>query len=250
VNLEPCCIFGNTPPCTDLIVGERIPKVVIAMQDPHPAVNGRGVQRLVSAGVEVVSGVLHESAARMNRRFTTFHQQKRPYVILKWAQSADGLIGKQGERVKISHALTDRLVHKWRSQEAAVMVGSETVRVDNPLLTARLFPGKNPLRVIASGNALPDHLEVFNADAETLVLQQQDPRDILQALHDRKVLSVLVEGGAKLLNSFISANLWDEARVIVSPVPLGNGIPAPRITGMSTSAEVVGPDKVILFVNG
>lgn len=250
VNLEPCCTHGNTPPCTDLIIEHQIPRVVISMQDANASVNGKGATQLRQAGVDVVEGCMEESARWLNRRFTTYHKEQRPYVILKWAQSSDGFIGQTKKRMKISNSMTDRLVHKWRSEEDAVLVGSKTARIDNPRLTARLWPGSNPLRVVADRSGdLPADLEVFDSTAPTLVTSAKTVRELLNELFRRQVLSVLVEGGAKLLNSFLEANLWDEARVIISDQPLREGVAAPHLPGVPKSRRTIGTDEILLIVN-
>lgn len=251
VNLEPCCTHGKTPPCTDMILTERIPRVVVAMTDPNPNVNGRGLAQLSEAGVEVIANVLEAEARWLNRRFETFQTQQRPYVILKWAQSADGFIGKEGQRVKISSTLSDRLVHKWRSEEDAILVGKRTAQVDNPQLTVRHWTGRNPKRVVLDReNNLSRELHLFDNSAETIVLSQADgPADILVQLYPLGVMSLMVEGGAQVLASFIEANLWDEARVIISSGTLNEGIKAPVLTKAVRHSQALDSDRILLFTN-
>lgn len=249
VNLEPCSHFGKTPPCADLILEKRIPRVVVCNTDPFPEVAGRGIQKLRNAGVEVTVGVLEKDGEFLNRRFFTFHRKKRPYVILKWAQSADGLLDGNGAVPhKITEALSDQTVHQWRTQEAAILVGYRTALKDNPQLTARLFPGKNPLRIVLDPRlTLPTHLHLFSDGDPTLVFNTEkesdegqlrfrkithtQPEAILHRLYGENISSLIVEGGAQTLRGFISAGLWDEARVLTGSVSIGEGLPAPTLTG-------------------
>jgi diaminohydroxyphosphoribosylaminopyrimidine deaminase / 5-amino-6-(5-phosphoribosylamino)uracil reductase len=248
VSLEPCVHFGKTPPCTNLILQHKIPKVVIGCSDSFAEVNGKGIQQLKSNGVEVVCGVLENECRALNKRFFTFHTKQRPYVILKWAQSKNGKIAAENNnRVFISNDFTNRLVHKWRTQEAAIFVGTNTALQDNPLLTARLWQGKNPIRILLDESLkVPTTNNLFNTDAQTIVFNAEKGTiennihyyqltsftlpEILNALHSSNIQSVLVEGGAKLLQSFIDANLWDEIRVIENTeLYIENGLHAPII---------------------
>lgn len=261
VSLEPCAHFGKTPPCADRLITEKVKRVVIACRDSYAEVDGKGLQKLQAAGVDVTLGVLEKEALHVNRRFFTYHQQQRPYIILKWAQSADGFIGKTGERTAISNALTNRLVHRWRSEEAAIMVGTTTVITDNPQLNNRYWPGPSPLRVVIDKQlSIPATHHLLNDGQPTLVfnsqLQKQQGKtewiqlqddakflpNLLQALHCRGVQSVLVEGGRQLLQSFIDAQLWDEARIITNiALLLGNGVSAPTLqhaTQMDAATQI------------
>lgn len=247
VNLEPCSHFGKTPPCADLILEQRIPRVVVCNTDPFPQVAGRGIRKLREAGVEVVTGVCEAEGEYLNRRFFTFHRQQRPFVVLKWAQSADGFLdGTDAQPAKITRPLTDQRVHQWRTQESAILVGYRTALKDNPRLTARLFPGKNPLRVVLDAElALPKTLHLFTDGEPTLALNVQKngheaavkyiqteadtPAQWLQALYTENISSVLVEGGARTLNRFIEAGLWNEARIITGSIHLGQGVAAPAL---------------------
>ena len=250
VSLEPCNHFGKTPPCTDLIIKYNIPNVVIACTDPFEKVNGTGIQKLKEAGVNIVTGILEKEALELNRRFFTFHQKKRPYIILKWAQSNDEKIANADHsRVKISNELTNRLVHKWRSEEAAIMVGTKTALQDDPSLTTRLWPGKDPVRVVIDKYLkLPATLNLFNKKNKTIILNtireetdgnnyyykvaEEDSMIVaaLNILYKQQLTSLMVEGGTKLIQSFIDANCWDEARVITNKrLLIENGIPAPTL---------------------
>jgi len=249
VSLEPCSHFGKTPPCTDLIINYRIPEAVVAMKDPFQEVNGTGIEKLKAAGVKVICGVLEKEAMELNKRFIHFYTEQRPYVILKWAQTADGFMGSgNGNRLLITNEMTDRLVHKWRSEEDAIMVGTNTALQDDPSLTTRLWSGRSPIRiVIDTGLRLPSNLKIFNAEAPTIIFNniregqegnlsfvQVDKEEellpqILKHLWVSKVQSLIVEGGAKLLSSFISSGLWNEARIITSAAKIGIGLKAPSL---------------------
>lgn len=249
VSLEPCAHFGKTPPCADLIIAQKIATVVIGCRDIYKEVAGKGIAKLIAAGVEVISGILEEEAKEINKRFFTFHQLARPYIILKWAQSNDHKIAKADfSSVMISGAITNRLVHKWRSEEAAILVGTNTALHDNPTLTTRLWPGNNPVRVVIDKNLqltsssnllLSDKATtiIFNykksEESDGIIYKKTDPAQamlpqVLQHLYLQNINSVLVEGGTKLLQSFIDAGLWDEATVITNEqLIIGDGIAAP-----------------------
>jgi diaminohydroxyphosphoribosylaminopyrimidine deaminase / 5-amino-6-(5-phosphoribosylamino)uracil reductase len=248
VSLEPCAHFGKTPPCADLIITNKIPKVVIGCKDSFDKVDGKGIAKLKAAGVEVVTGVLEQEALALNERFFTFHTKKRPFIILKWAQTADKKIAAYtGERLLISNALTNRLVHRWRSEEAAVLVGGNTALKDDPALTVRLVNGRNPVRLVIDRELqLPPALQLFNGSAATMVfnykkeelrqgvhycrLQKNEALlpQLLHYLYNHKLQSVIVEGGAAVLQLFINAGLWDEARIITNTaLVIGEGLAAP-----------------------
>ncbi len=248
VSLEPCAHFGKTPPCADLIIRHRIPKVVVGCRDPFKEVNGKGIERLRAAGIEVITPVLEAACREINKRFFCFHTLERPYIILKWAQTANGFIGNTGnERLFISNAQTNILVHKWRSEEAAVLVGTNTALIDNPSLTNRLWTGRHPLRVVLDRKLrLPMQLQLFDNQLPTLVLNEVKashsenlsfsllgheatmPKKIAAALYRSNIQSVLVEGGAQLLQSFIDEGCYDEIRVITNTgLMVQNGIKAP-----------------------
>jgi diaminohydroxyphosphoribosylaminopyrimidine deaminase/5-amino-6-(5-phosphoribosylamino)uracil reductase len=248
VCLEPCSHFGKTPPCSDLIIQQKIKKVVIGCSDIFEKVNGSGIERLRKAGVEVITGVLEKESKELNKRFFTFHEKKRPYVILKWAQSVNAKIGSERERVLISNKYSNRLVHKWRSEEAAILVGKNTALTDDPALTTRLWKGKNPVRIVIDPNLdLPSSLKIFNDDGRTFVFnllknsssdniehirlnKKKFLEEMLSSLFEKDIQSVFVEGGAKTLQTFIDHNVWDEARVITNrEMIIGKGIQAPEM---------------------
>jgi len=258
VSLEPCAHFGKTPPCAEMIIAHGIKKVVIGCQDIFSEVNGAGIAKLREQGIEVVTDILKKEALQLNKRFFTFHQMKRPYVILKWAQTNNHKIaGTFGARVKITNAFSNQMVHKWRSEEAAIMVGRNTALLDDPQLTTRLWEGKNPTRVIVDRQlALPVELNVFDVAAPTIVynvLRQQTKENItyhklqdndrllqqvLNDLYNRGINSVMVEGGALLLNAFIGTDLWDEARVFTNTSMQIDGVAAPDGLQMNPTKNV------------
>lgn len=268
VNLEPCSHYGKTPPCADLIIQSGIKKVVTGCRDPNEEVNGKGIRKLKENGVEVIENILENECRFMNRRFITFHKKKRPYIILKWAQSSDGFIAPLNTRSRkpfqISSKLSQTLVHRWRSEEQAIMVGTNTARNDNPQLNVRLWKGKNPVRIVIDKDLkLPASLNLFNGKQETLVFSEKKKNRkgrtefiqvsfgnnllnaIMENLFNRSIQSVIVEGGALLLQSFINRNLWDEARVFTSPLLLNNGVHAP-----SLSDEVCTPSPLVRGLGG
>lgn len=259
VSLEPCAHHGKTPPCADLIISQKIPKVVVGCVDTFSAVAGRGIQRMKEAGIEVITGVLEEACREVNRRFFTFHEKKRPYIILKWAQSADGYIAPpDGQPVKISNSYTDRLVHQWRTREMAIMVGTRTALKDDPKLTARLWPGKQPLRIVVDRTLqIPEHYQLHSADAPTIFVSERTfdfSQDIipqlLTRLHADNIQSVIVEGGAHLLQQFIAGGIWDEARVITGRHTLGGGLQAPVLHHASLQEELeVQGDLISLYTS-
>ena len=283
VSLEPCAHFGKQPPCADLIIRQRIPKVVVGCRDPFPEVNGKGIEKLTVAGVEVQLGVMGPECVELNKRFFTFHTRHRPYIVLKWAQSADGRIAAEkvedvlgkgvagGEsRTFISNEYSNRLVHKWRSEEAAILVGTRTAMMDDPALTTRLWRGPDPIRLVIDKELrLPSSLKVFDGKVRTVVFNmlrheegglveyyQLAPdssivHQIIVALTRLKIQSVLVEGGAKLLQSFIDEGYWDEARVITNTkLMLPGGLAAPEPGPAKLEAtDVLGGDTIQYFRN-
>lgn len=269
VSLEPCSHFGKTPPCTELIISNEIKKLIIGSTDPNPLVCGRGINHLRSVGIEVTEGILKEETDQLNKRFFTFHQKNRPYVILKWAETADRkLSAAEGQKLKISGKTIDMMVHKWRAEEDAIMVGRNTALLDNPQLTTRLWKGKNPLRIVTDPEAnLPDTLNLFDGEAPLVVLNKlKDEKrgevlykkiktsgvnEILYALKELNICSVIVEGGAALLNSFITAGLWDEARIIINKdLVAGNGIAAPeKPEGILEDAVKIGREEILFLKN-
>lgn len=252
VSLEPCSHYGKTPPCADLIIEKQIPRIVIGCRDPFAQVAGRGIQKLVDAGREVTVGVLEEECRHLIRRFVTFHTLHRPYVTLKWAESADGYIDvcrEDGKPVILSSPLTSMLVHKKRAEHAAILVGTNTARLDNPSLTVRQWYGRSPVRVVLDRKQtlLPD-LHLFDGSVPTLVFTDSArpplpkvefipvdyQRDILpqlmQTLYERNLQSLLVEGGRELLQSFINAGLWDEVFIEKCPQLLHSGVKSPEMS--------------------
>lgn len=236
VSLEPCAHFGKTPPCADLIIQQAIKQVVVGCRDPFPDVNGKGIEKLIVAGIDVSVGILENECMTLNKRFFTFHTQHRPYIILKWAETADRKIGNQGNnRLMITNGYTNTVVHKWRSEEAAVMAGTNTVMLDDPQLTNRLWTGAQPVRVVIDMNLrLPSSLHVFDKSVPTIVfnalkheeqnnlLFYQVTRDVslvhqvVNGLKQLHILSVMIEGGTRLLQSFLDEGMWDEARVLTN----------------------------------
>ncbi len=263
INLEPCVHYGRTPPCTDLILESGIPRVVIAMTDPNPKTCGKGIEKLQKHGVDVTTGVLEQEALWLNRRFVTFFTKHRPYIILKWAETKDGFIDVNRSKHKTSRPtwITNKygkaLVHKWRTEEDAFMVGTHTAIMDNPQLTAREWTGRNPLRVsIDYGDVFTDDMNILDNSADTLIFtgklkppQKSNVKyiriqnrfdnldEILGHLYKQNIQSLVVEGGTKLLHSFISKGLWDEARVFTGNHLFKDGVRAPEITGKSIYRE-------------
>lgn len=272
VSLEPCAHHGRTPPCADLLVARGVRHVVVAQEDPFPAVAGKGIAKLRESGVNVQVGEGEAEARWTNRRFLTSVERDRPYIVLKWARSSDGFLDRHPREARgvqrISAPATDVLVHRWRSEEQAILVGSRTVVNDDPRLTVRLVEGRHPFRVVIDrNNRAPAASRVFDDAAPTLVFTRVRRGDIgadqvllreaeellpqvLDELHRRGVRSLLVEGGAELLGHFLRSGAWDEARVITGAVAFGRGTPAP-VPGTSPVRQLVlSPDRIDLHVNG
>jgi diaminohydroxyphosphoribosylaminopyrimidine deaminase/5-amino-6-(5-phosphoribosylamino)uracil reductase len=251
VNLEPCSHYGKTPPCTELIIRKHIPRVVVACLDPYPEVAGRGILRLRKAGIEVATGIMQDEALALNRVFITSHTLKRPYIYLKWAQSADGFIDRIRTDASVppaalSSPLTLQQVHQKRSEVSAIMVGTRTALLDNPSLTVRHWSGASPVRVVLDRNlSIPPHYHLLDESVRTLVFtaltRENTPqteylptdfggdvlRQVLSRLYTLKLTSLLVEGGACLLNHFLREKLWDEIHVETAPIHLQEGVKAP-----------------------
>ena len=223
VNLEPCSHYGKTPPCVDLICEKQIPRVVVGQEDPFPEVSGQGIKKLCAAGIDVICGILEEECKELNKRFLTYTLRHRPYIILKWAQSSDGFMDQHRKEndgkapVKFSNAFTQMLVHKTRAEESAIMVGTRTLCLDKPALNVRYWKGNDPERITVDSQQS---------------LQQQ-----IQSLYERKIQSIMVEGGAKLLQSFLNENLWDEIQIEVASFPLKRGIAAPIPKGILQNVQ-------------
>lgn len=271
VSLEPCAHFGKTPPCADLIIKNKIPTVVVGCRDPFEQVDGKGIEKLKKTGIEVISQVLENECKELNKRFFTFHTKKRPYIILKWAQSKNQNIANADfTRVLISNAYTNRLVHKWRSEEAGILIGTNTALQDNPLLNTRNWTGPDPVRLIVDLNArLPSTLQVFDEKQKTIIFntfKQEEQGNllyykidkdvsvvssILKACYELQIQSIFVEGGTRLLQSFINEQLWDEARVIEnSELIIDNGLNAPVLSNhYLASSESVLTDVITSYKN-
>ena len=273
VSLEPCSHFGKTPPCADLIIQKGIRNVVIGTTDPNPKVAGSGIKKLEAAGCEVKSGVLEAECLQLNKRFFTFHTQQRPYIILKWAQSADGFIAPlekdEKKPVWITNKHSRQLVHKMRSNEQAILVGTKTVIDDNPSLTTRTWSGKSPVRIVIDKELkIPRSASVFNLDAPTIVLHQSIgeskshvqfekinfsknlPQEICSVLHEHKLQSVIIEGGSKTIQTFIDAFIWDEAWVFHGSMHMEEGIKAPILTsGIVLEEKNLQGDSLTIYQN-
>jgi diaminohydroxyphosphoribosylaminopyrimidine deaminase/5-amino-6-(5-phosphoribosylamino)uracil reductase len=273
VTLEPCSHHGKTPPCADLIINKGVKKVVIGNLDSNPLVSGRGIQKLKEAGIEVEYRVLDKECKELNKRFFTFHEKKRPYIILKWAQTQDGFISriplpKNKEDNWITGKESKDLVHQWRGEESAILIGYNTALVDNPLLTTRLVEGKNPVRLIIDKNLdLPNNLNIFNNDAKTIVFNsikssdddniryvridfQNMIQEILNECYVLNISSVIIEGGTKTINEFIQKNTWDEARLFVNPNKVfKQGIAAPVISFNQSAPTQIGDDLLYTITN-
>lgn len=268
ISLEPCCIHGNTPPCTDLIIKHQIPKVFVASIDETVGVQGNSPKLLANEGIEVHTGILQEVGNEICKIRNTFVSQQRPYIILKYAQSEDQFIGKEDAQVWLTNPISKRLVHKWRSEVDAIMIGTNTAKIDNPQLTNRYYFGNSPLRIILDRNLqLSKELNVMNDSHPTLIITQQDPPEhsykstqflqlpfdeylldrLMNYLYQFKISSLLVEGGAKLLESFIETELWDEARVFTAPKTLKDGIKAPSIKAPIIQEKVILKDKLSIY---
>ncbi|MFA5781673.1 MAG: bifunctional diaminohydroxyphosphoribosylaminopyrimidine deaminase/5-amino-6-(5-phosphoribosylamino)uracil reductase RibD [Bacteroidales bacterium] len=276
VNLEPCVHFGKTPPCTDLIIRIGIPKVVIGNVDTYREVAGKGIRKLKSAGIEVISGILDDECRELNRRFFTYHEKKRPYIILKWAQTSDGFIGinrdinAEAKPVWISSEEIRVLVHKWRTEEQSIMVGTNTALLDNPRLNARDWTGKSPIRIVLDKNLrLPASLHLFDGSIPTIVLTSHEnshyksnkaeyiginfknnlANHVCEALYKKKIQSVIIEGGGQFLQSFIDAGIWDEARIVTGDIKFHGGVKAPEIAGIIKSETYFKNNKLTILKN-
>ena len=248
VTLEPCAHFGKTPPCANLLVEQQVKKVVVASIDPNSLVAGKGLNILKNANIEIETGLLEEEAAELNKRFFKFISIKKPYVILKWAMTSDGYIARQNYDSKwISNDMSRKIVHKWRSEEDAILVGKNTAQYDDPSLNVRDWTGTDPLRAVIDHDlSLPKELKLFNGKIPTIrynsheALEERNNlsvklqesgfyEELLTDLHDRNIQSIIVEGGAQTIQEFIDQNLWDEARVFTAPTCFGSGITAPQL---------------------
>lgn len=270
VSLEPCAHYGRTPPCADLIIKHRIPKVVIGCRDPFSQVNGKGIEKLQEAGIEVITGILEQECLELNKRFFTRVQKQRPYIILKWAQTQDSFFAPNDDnQYWITGPEAQKLVHKWRSEEDAVLVGKNTARIDNPQLNVREWEGRSPKRILIDRRLeLSDDLNLFDQSTETLVFNEiktdidgkikyialEDfdnyvPQYIMFQLYVQDIQSVIIEGGAATLKSFIDAELWDEARIFTGNKTLGSGMQSPIIKGIKKEEYQIGEDQLQIIYN-
>ncbi len=274
VNLEPCCHHGKTPPCTDLIIKKKINSVIVGSLDPNPKVSGNGIVKLENSGINVIHGVLKDECDRLNKRFFTFHQKQRPYIILKWAQSKDGYIApykntrNEKEPFWISNKHSRQLVHKWRAEEQAILVGTQTVLDDDPSLTTREWIGRSPIRIVIDRSLrIPKESAVLDGNVKTIVLtesivestdqciyetidlSQNSIQNSCETLYKHNIQSVIVEGGSVTLQHFIDTSIWDEARVFVSDHLMNGGIKAPTIEMKSTKETPIQSDTLIEYTN-
>lgn len=272
VSLEPCAHWGKTPPCSDLIIESQIPHVIIGTIDPFANVAGKGIERMQNAGIKVEVGVLEQECRDLNRRFFTFHEKQRPYILLKWAQTLDGFIDTDRMETQhptwITNALCKRLVHKQRSEESAILIGTNTAEFDNPALTVREWKGYQPIRlVIDRKRRLSRELTVFDQKETTWVFTENQEEEtenltfikldfnqdilpqMLAELYKRDIPSVIVEGGSVLLSSFLQENLWDEAFVYTGNQFFGKGVKAPEISGELLAFEQLDDCKLHVLRN-
>lgn len=273
VNLEPCSHFGKTPPCADLIVSKGIKKIVIGSTDPNPKVSGKGIAKLKAAGCDVTVGVLNSDCEELNKRFFTFYKKKRPYIILKWAQSADGLIAPHireyiAKPVWISNEDSRQLAHKFRSEEAAILIGTNTAVLDNPALTTRHWHGNSPIRIVLDRNLrIPENARIFDGSVRTIVLSEKKITakhnlefkaldfkkpigiQICELLYNEQLQSLIIEGGSQILQTFIDENLWDEAFVFTGKVWLKSGIKAPLLKDSPISKKWIKTDLLEHYKN-
>ncbi|MEC3907668.1 bifunctional diaminohydroxyphosphoribosylaminopyrimidine deaminase/5-amino-6-(5-phosphoribosylamino)uracil reductase RibD [Tamlana sp. 2201CG12-4] len=261
VTLEPCSHFGKTPPCSDLISLHKIPNVVIGCIDDNIQVSGKGIKKLKDSGCHVTVGILEDECKKHHKRFFTFHNKKRPYVILKWAQTFNGFIAPKAKDeqkpVWITNRFSRQLTHKWRTEEQAILVGTNTVLEDNPSLTSRHWTGENPVRiVIDKENKLSQSFNIFNRDSKTISITNKDidfsksiAQQICSILFNNDINSVIIEGGTRTLQTFIDENLWDEARVFTGQSVFKSGIKAPVFSGTLTSEQKIVTDTLKIYSN-
>lgn len=268
VTLEPCSHFGKTPPCCDLIITKNFKRVVIGTLDPFAKVNGQGYLRLLENGIDVTLGILEEECKQLNTRFFTFHQKKRPYIILKWAQTQDGYMGHDDVQKWITNGFSRQLVHKWRTEEQAILVGKKTALIDNPQLNTRFWEGNNPLRIsIDKFLAIPRNYNLYDQSTPTVIFNAIEDSSqenlnlvkinfeeniippILEYLYQNNIQSLIIEGGNDTINSFIKMGIWDEARILSSDVFWNEGIRAPKVNGERISQYSVLNDHVTVIRN-
>lgn len=277
VSLEPCSHFGKTPPCVNLILKHAIPEVVIGLEDPHDKVAGKGILRLREAGCRVLVGINENQCREHHRRFLKFHEKKRPYILLKWAQTADGFMApdkKMRSKIPqpywISNSVSKQLVHRWRCEESAIMVGANTVIEDNPHLTVRHWKGKSPRRVLLDKELRIDSsYHVMDGSVPTLIITEISDtskylngidyavidysknlaEQVCSLLYKEQILSLMVEGGAQTLATFIQAGLWDEARILEGTAIFSEGIKAPNLTGRLQDTSMLGDNRLKVLRN-
>ena len=279
VTLEPCSHFGKTPPCCDLIIANKIPNVVIGTVDPFAKVAGNGIKKLIKSGKNVTVGILEEECNELNKRFFTFHQKKRPYVVLKWAETSDGFIAPKKKLKQVQHdklapvwitnPYSRQLVHKWRTEEQAILVGTNTVLEDNPKLDARDFKGTNPVRIVLDKSGkISEKYHVKDASQKTIFITESKnfpstenciyenaifgnslADSILKILYESNIQSVLIEGGTTTLQTFINEGLWDEARIFNGSVKFQNGLEAPKLNGVTCSRFDIMDDHLNIIRN-
>ncbi|WP_396146256.1 bifunctional diaminohydroxyphosphoribosylaminopyrimidine deaminase/5-amino-6-(5-phosphoribosylamino)uracil reductase RibD [Flavobacterium sp.] len=261
VSLEPCSHFGKTPPCCDLIIANKIPNVVIGTIDPFAKVAGTGIKKLIEAGKNVTVGILEDECNELNKCFFTFHKKKRPYIILKWAESQDGFIApltkEKKEPVWITNEFARQLVHKWRSEEQAILVGTNTVIEDNPSLTTRDWSGNHPIRIVLDqNNRISKESHIFDNQVKSITITKENINfnnnialEITDFLFNEGIQSVIIEGGRQTLQTFIDANIWDEARVFRGEIYFKSGTKAPTISGENSKKEKILNDELLTFFN-
>ena len=274
VSLEPCSHFGKTPPCSDLIIDKGIKRVVIGTMDPFAKVAGRGIKKLMDAGCEVKVGVLEDECLELNKRFFTFHKKQRPYIILKWAQTSDGFIAPEtrdkNRPVWITNKYSGQLVHKWRSEEASILVGTKTAIEDNPSLNVRKWTGNDPVRIVLDKDLkVPQQYSLYDGSLKTIILCAKKPenvnhenvifkkidfsenitKEICNCLYENELQSVIIEGGSKTLQQFIDARLWDEARVFSGTTNFSLGTKAPEFSGKIITEKQIAGDHLKIYKN-
>jgi diaminohydroxyphosphoribosylaminopyrimidine deaminase/5-amino-6-(5-phosphoribosylamino)uracil reductase len=268
VTLEPCSHFGKTPPCSDLLIEHRVKKVVVANLDSNPLVNGGGLHKLRASGIEVITGVLDKKGRELNKRFFTYVEKQRPYIILKWAETADGFVARKNFESKwISDEFSRQLVHKWRTEEDAVLVGMRTAQHDNPQLNVRDWSGRNPVRIVIDRFLkLHEKINLFDGAQKTLcynVLKHEELHHVslirideenflthlVHDLYKQKIQSIIVEGGAQTLQAFINSGVWDEARIFVAPHTFETGIKSPVLAGVLEGQNKIKNDWLKIFYN-
>lgn len=264
VSLEPCSHFGKTPPCADLILQHRIPQVVVGASDPNPLVAGNGLKKIAASGAQIIQGVLEKECIASNIRFFTFHQKKRPYIILKWAQSQDGFIAptaakraRNPQPFWITNPYSRQLVHKWRSEEAAILIGAQTAVDDNPRLDVRDWFGTSPVKIVLDPQKrIPKENHIFGGTSEVHILSSEQidyrhkpAQQIAHYIYEAGLQSVLIEGGRQTLQTFLDEGLWDEARIFTGVHRLGEGILAPVFSGFEPQKQQVLEDELLIFKN-